>query len=240
MPFDIYSDGIDRPSARDAAVSTLGMLSAHGLQSLSLDFDEALHRHLWGDMVKPEKSTGKINRKLMALIRKAGLNVTYDAAPMGEAYLSHNNTIIRRHSTTPDTLAHELGHAVSLGGVSDRGLLSRLFAKPWGSLQNLSRSYHNAFVGSGPGRMATLLSGTYLDTPTLGYLGALMSAPTLPMLAEELNASRIGYNTLRKIGAGRFKALGAFSGVPSYIASAAVPVMPWVARKVDEAVKGDS
>lgn len=170
-------------------------------------------------------------RALKRLATARGVKVTDRVSPIGPHYDPAGNSINTSGIRNPGLIAHEFGHSVSLGPKDGR----KGFRKLHGSMDSASR--FNATSGRGlSGALSTFAvspASQYLTDNDLLGLGAASSALSLPMLAEEANASRIGYNTLRRMGAPRVKALGAFKGLPTYLASAAATgLLPYFTRKM--------
>lgn len=118
-------------------------------------------------------------------------------------------------STVRDITAHEVGHAARLAA----GKL-----KP--------RLYGGSKVLSGVLGSAGLLRASFgreiSGREAAGWQAATALA-ALPMLHEEIQASRIGS---RLAGLKGLRRLGAFRGVPSYIAAASVPAAAYGVRKL--------
>lgn len=125
--------------------------------------------------------------------------------------------------TTPGMYAHEMGHAFNYRAKPD-----------W--MNRVTEMSGSAFGKGVP--VAIGAASPFLDDDTLGYVGGAASAVKLPQFAEEAAASARGYGMLRRLGAGRGKALGAFIGLPTYLGITAMPMLPWAVRKVDRAVNG--
>jgi hypothetical protein len=69
------------------------------------------------------------------------------------------------------------------------------------------------------------------DDDTVRNLGLAGTALQAPMVAEELMASTRGALKLGKLKLpGKLRA---FAGVPTYLASAAIPMLPWGLRKAE-------
>lgn len=116
--------------------------------------------------------------------------------------------------------AHELGHAVR----RSRGLLrpaayrrSKLLASAIGSIGSLRTAY-----GDVGGDEASLWS-------------AATGLASLPMLNEEIQASRLGS---RLAGLRGLRRLSAFRGVPTYLAAATLPALTYAARRLINKASG--
>lgn len=130
--------------------------------------------------------------------------------------------IFLRGKNTPDFVrAHEAGH-VAQNLTSKRGLFGLAGQQtaskyaPLGLLSavvNKDKKYDNVATG-------------------MAAAGTLASLPTMH---NEIDASARGYKIMRKLGSSRLRAAGAFIGVPTYGAVAALPAMGWGARKLRQA-----
>lgn len=130
--------------------------------------------------------------------------------------------------TTPGMYAHEMGHALNHGSTPSY-------------LRRLAEGSANMVSG---GRVLKGMSVVGAASPligddALGYTGAAASAIGLPSLVDEAAASARGYRMLRRLGAGRGKALGAFIGMPTYLAMSSAPMLPWAIRKADRAMHSE-
>lgn len=120
------------------------------------------------------------------------------------------------------TLAHELGHVLQHEAIKKKLGLKGI-------------KLNTALYGAGQ-KLGELLGGTALltslfnvDDDTVRNIGLAGSASMLPRIGEEIAASIRGAAKLKKLGLkGK---LSAFYGVPSYLIEAAMPMMPWLARK---------
>jgi hypothetical protein len=63
------------------------------------------------------------------------------------------------------------------------------------------------------------------------------TAMALPTLVNEVDASARGYKVMRKLGASRMRAAGAFVGLPTYGAMAAIPALAWGGRKLRQKIQ---
>lgn len=105
----------------------------------------------------------------------------------------------------PGTVAHELGHAIDWAEQKDKKL-----ANTFDDVMHLTSS-------SGAVPVGTFLGfGGEADPSTLALAGLIGSALNYRQLRNEIVASAKGYDLLRRAGKGRWEALSAYSGVPSY------------------------
>lgn len=127
-------------------------------------------------------------------------------------------------------LAHETGHAKNWKTVE------KLFGKTGSKLHNLM--YGLSRAGSKLSAGAAGLTALFgADDDTVRNIGIVGSAAAVPMLTEELVASARGANMLRKLklpGKAR-----AFSGIPSYLMTAAAPLTPWLGMKAYDKITED-
>lgn len=122
--------------------------------------------------------------------------------------------------TVQGITAHELGHAYrNARGLSDLGRYRR--SKILTSLLGLVGTWRAASKNTGSGETAAWTAGTALSS--------------LPMLAEEFNASRVGSKLVGLKGLGRLRA---FMGVPSYAVLAATPAIAAGSRKLIDRLRG--
>ena len=110
------------------------------------------------------------------------------------------------HEVNSGILAHEIGHAATVGQA---GSTLRSMAYSLGPLSALAGSAGVALAKD---------KETGFDRAMLGTAGSL------PRLAEETLASAKGYRMLRELGTTRGKAMGAFIGLPTYLAAASGPL----------------
>lgn len=124
------------------------------------------------------------------------------------------------HYLKPGVLAHEMGHGS-------------------GNLLTAQQSARNnllANAGSSLGFTAGLLASPFASTKTLGVIGGIGTGLSVPRLAEELRASWRGYNMLRDQGADFKTSIGAFAGVPTYMAAGAAPLIPVATKAIVNSV----
>jgi hypothetical protein len=127
-------------------------------------------------------------------------------------------------------LAHETGHAKNWKTVK------KLFGKNGPLLHNLMYGLSRAGSKLSTG-VASLTALFGADDDTVRNIGIAGSAAAVPMLAEEIVASARGANMLRKLklpGKAR-----AFSGLPSYLITAAAPMTPWLGMKAYDKITED-
>jgi hypothetical protein len=118
-------------------------------------------------------------------------------------------------SAVRDITAHEVGHVSRLAAGK---LKPRLYGG--------SKILTNALATTGLLRAS--LGREISGSEAAGWQAATALA-ALPMLNEEVQASRVGS---RLAGLRGLKRLGAFRGVPSYVAAASVPAAAYGARKL--------
>lgn len=104
----------------------------------------------------------------------------------------------------PGTVAHELGHAMDFAENGD------FYSTP-GAIASEISSY-----GLVPTSTAVAMGGD-ASPGALALAGLAGSALNYSQLRAEIVASQKGYDLLRRAGKGRLEALGAYSGVPSYV-----------------------
>jgi hypothetical protein len=163
-------------------------------------------------MFEPYARTAGDPGILAGLLRKAkemGISVSHapgnaDGYHFGQSAVQLSRPLER---TSSGVLAHELGHAKFMGkGVSVPRALG----------------YNLGPAMSSAGALGVLFSknqDTGRNSAIAGTLGAT------PMIAEELGASVNGYKMMRALGAARGKSMGAFIGLPSYLAVAGSPAL---------------
>lgn len=167
--------------------------------------------------------------KLVEKIRKTGVKVDLNhwAGPSFVPW--KNKIVINSDAVAPGVLAHEWGHA--LNHATLRNIGGGPLAKLWNLAYGLGKV-------SGIGATAAGLTAQGLGTTddTLLNIGATGVAIQAPMLAEEILASARGAAKLKKLNMpGKLKA---FMGVPTYMASMALPMTPWLARKINKLANG--
>jgi hypothetical protein len=122
-----------------------------------------------------------------------------------------------RQRHLPDFVrAHEAGHVAQNPSIIKGLPRLGLHAAPWGAL--------TAAIGTDRknDRKATVAAG-------------LLTAAAVPTLHNEVDASVRGYKIMRKLGGSRLRSAGAFVGVPTYAAIAAMPAIGWGMRKARQA-----
>jgi len=162
-----------------------------------------------GPMVMPR--VGRGGKKLLD-----SLGAIYDKtrSPAGAMFLGFKEGTPA--SVVRGITAHEVGHAARLASGK---LRPRVYAgsKLLGQLLGL--------VGAARASMA----GKEISGGEAAGWQTAATLASLPMLNEELQASRIGS---RLAGLKGLKRLGAFRGVPSYMALASTPALAYFARKL--------
>lgn len=119
-------------------------------------------------------------------------------------------------------VAHELGHAQSYKDTLDSGR----------TLQQYATAYSIGDLGPLAGTVINTVGHNYLTTPQMLGIAAASALPVLPRIIEELKASKNGYKIMRENGRGIGESLTTFSGVPTYLASAAMPFVPALVAKL--------
>lgn len=132
---------------------------------------------------------------------------------------THQIAVGKNRSAT--VLAHEFGH--SQGGIPGKLLKHPALRVPANIGQQGTNILANTLVGA---------LGQHVSTDNIRNLGLASMAFSVPTLVEELRASARGAKALRSLGASRMKALGAFKGVPTYVASSGMAMLPWAVRKL--------
>jgi Zn-dependent membrane protease YugP len=152
-----------------------------------------------------------------------------DEATVGPHFDPKSNTL-RVSKDDFGVLAHEIGHAKNFATSK------KLFGKAGQKLHHIL--YGTSKVGSSAAASIAALSALFgAEDDTVRNIGIAGSAAAAPMLAEELIASTRGANMLRKLKLpGKLKA---FSGIPSYLAAAALPMTPWLGMKAYDKIAED-
>ena len=124
------------------------------------------------------------------------------------------NGIFFRTRMTPSALrAHEIGHIAGKPTILKTvGTRMPFQAVPLGAMAGaIGADRKNDWIANTIAGAGTLAGGA--------------------VLADEVDASVRGYKVMRRLGKGRKAAAGAFIGVPTYAAIAAMPAMGWGLRK---------
>lgn len=179
-------------------------------------------------LVKPHWDLKPSERKqfkdLVNKIEKSGIEFLPNSK-VGPAFDPFDNKIfLPEKTTTPGVLAHEWGHALN------SATLKKLGGKPlhhtWSALYGLA---HPLNALSTTAALTAVGSGASEDT--LRNIGLAGTAAQTPRLIEEIVASARGAAKLKKLNMpGKLKA---FIGIPTYIAPMTLPMMPWLAKKLD-------
>lgn len=160
---------------------------------------------------------------LARTIEDTGVKIIRDS--MGPAYVPSTNGIYLPGKTvSPGVLAHEWGHALNAATLKKLG--GKSLQKAWMALYGAGTPLSAL---SSIAALSTLGTGASEDTVrNVGLAGAATQAPRI---MEELIASTRGAARLRKPNMpGKLKAFG---GIPTYLVPAALPMMPWFAKKLD-------
>lgn len=122
--------------------------------------------------------------------------------------------VLFRPKKSPDFVrAHEVGHVLQ---------------KP-----TLIKSLPRMAANFAPyGAVAGLLGTDRENDKKAAIIAGAGTAMALPTLVNEVDASARGYRVMRKLGAGRMRSAGAFIGLPTYGALAAIPGLAWGGRKL--------
>ena len=163
--------------------------------------------------------------KLSKAIENSGIKILSESG-YPASYL--NKTIYMPGKNLPvGVLAHEWGHALSEDAITKR--LGRKANSLWNKLYGLGQSTGGpGLLGTMPALISSLADA---DDDTVRNLGLAGTALQAPMVAEELMASTRGALKLGKLKLpGKLRA---FAGVPTYLASAAIPMLPWGLRKAE-------
>lgn len=167
-----------------------------------------------GPMVMPHVGGGK---KILD-----SLGAVYDKtrSPAGAVFLGFKDK-------TPDSAvrsitAHEVGHAARLAS-------GKLRPRVYSGSKTLSHLLGYA------GAVRASMSGDEISGGEAAGWQTAAALASMPMLNEEVQASRIGS---RLAGLKGLKRLGAFRGVPSYIALASTPALAYIARKLVNKASG--
>lgn len=163
-------------------------------------------------------------RNLVKEIKKSGVDFMPNSGFAPSFNPSLNKIYIPGKTISPGVLAHEWGHALNentikkLGGKSLQNVWMKLYGL--GSpLASLSTTAALAAIGTGA------------SEDTLRNIGLAGAATQAPRIFEEITASIRGAAKLKKLNMpGKLKA---FIGIPTYLTSAALPMMPWLAKKLD-------
>jgi hypothetical protein len=148
---------------------------------------------------------------------RQGVRENFKGREAGKAKIGPKSSgAFMRGRRTPDYIrAHEIGHVLqnpkAITTVPSR--LMALYAPLAGATSALVKTDRKH------DKKANLIAGA-------------ATAASMPVLANEIVASAKGYKVMRKLGASRLRAAGAFMGVPSYAAWASVPALAWGARKL--------
>lgn len=128
--------------------------------------------------------------------------------PKGNSYFdpAENRVVLDKNLSSPGVVAHEIGHARTVGRLQRARTLSGL-----------------------PAMAGMAASQLTADSDSEGVRAAGLAAGTLPqavILADELRASHAGGKILQGMGKSRW---GAYVGLPSYALMAAAPLAGYLA-----------
>jgi hypothetical protein len=162
---------------------------------------------LSGPAVVPRAGSGK------KLLDRLGRVAAEERGPAGMMFLGFRDSA--PESAIHGIVAHEVGHAARLSA-------GKLRPRLYGGSKILSG------VLGAAGLLRASVGREISGREAAGWQAATALA-ALPMLNEEVQASRIGS---RLAGLRGLRRLGAFRGVPSYIAAASVPAAAYGIRKL--------
>lgn len=160
-----------------------------------------------GPAVVPRVGSGK------KFLDSLGAVAAENKGPAGMVFLGFKSNT--PESAVRDITAHEVGHASRLAAGKSR-----------------PRLYGGSKILSGVLAAAGLLrasTGREISGREAAGWQAATALAALPMLNEEVQASRVGS---RLAGLRGLKRLGVFRGVPSYVAAASVPAVAYGTRKL--------
>lgn len=163
-------------------------------------------------------------RDLVKEIKKTGVEFT-PKSTFGPFFDPATNEIqIPNKAVAPGVLAHEWGHALNAKTIKKLG--GKSLQKVWNGLYDLGNPLSS--FGTSAAMIAT---GTGASEETLRNIGLAGAATQAPRIMEELIASARGAAKLKKLNMpGKLKA---FVGIPTYLTPAALPMIPWLAKKLD-------
>ena len=154
-------------------------------------------------------------KKLIPDDTRRALRAGVDDARKGQfGTAGGKNGIFFRTRMTPSALrAHEIGHIAGKPTILKTvGTRMPFQAVPLGAMAGaIGADRKNDWIANTIAGAGTLAGGA--------------------VLADEVDASVRGYKVMRRLGKGRKAAAGAFIGVPTYAAIAAMPAMGWGLRK---------
>lgn len=196
----------------------LNLLAGQGVAKLTKQYANKV-------VLKERPEQQKLVNKLINLIKKDGIAVEFDKSIASPSFLTNQNKIkLNNKNIAAGILAHEWGHGLvnrKLQGTIGSGL-----TKLWDRLYSL---------GASTAPIAALAAaGASVDgasDETVRNVGLIGSSLQVPRLVDELAASIQGAKKLHQLKLpGK---LGAFAGLPSYLATASLPLLPWGLRKVE-------
>lgn len=169
------------------------------------------HQKAYNALAKAIKDSG------IKIIRESGHPASYA-----------NKTIYMPGKNLPvGILAHEWGHALNEAAITKH--LGRKANALWNKLYGIGQTTSGpGLLGAMPAFISSLADAEDDTVRNLGLAGTALQAP---MVVEELMASTRGALKLGKLKLpGKLRA---FAGVPTYLASAAMPMLPWGLRKAE-------
>jgi hypothetical protein len=211
-----------------------------------------------GSEMKPMMAWGRTTEEANEKLRKATEEVNERNRKVQREYLRSNPDA--RRSEVLDRFARRKGYDIAVGdpGIApkgavsgrSRGLFQRGHADPdfiraheaGHVAQNLggknlpfTKSIRQAFMFAPLGATSALVNKDKSNDKVATGIAAAGTLAALPTLHNEVDASVRGYKIMRKLGSTRLRAAGAFVGLPTYAAIAAMPALGWGARKLRQA-----
>jgi hypothetical protein len=211
-----------------------------------------------GSEMKPMMAWGRTKEEANEKLRKATEEVNGRNRKVQREYLRSNPDA--RRSEVLDRFARRKGYDIAVGdpGIApkgaipgkSRGIFQRGHADPdfiraheaGHVAQNLggknlpfNKSIRQAFMFAPLGATSALVNKDKSNDKVATGIAAAGTLAALPTLHNEVDASVRGYKIMRKLGSTRLRAAGAFVGLPTYAAIAAMPALGWGARKLRQA-----
>lgn len=196
----------------------LNLLAGQGVVNLAKQYANKV-------VLKERPEQQKLVNKLINIIKNDGTAVDFDKNVSSPTFLTSQNKIsLNNKNIAAGILAHEWGHGLvnkKLQGTIGNGL-----TKLWDRLYSLGASTAPIAALAAAG---TSIGGA--SDETVRNVGLVGSSLQLPRLVDELAASIQGAKKLHQLKLpGK---LGAFAGLPTYLATASLPLLPWGLRKIE-------
>lgn len=167
-------------------------------------------------------------RNLVKEIKKSGVRFLPNSGYAPSFNPSLNKIYIPGKTVSPGVLAHEWGHALNAETIKKLG--GKSLQKAWMTLYGLGSPLSSLGTSA-----ALIAAGTGASEDTLRNIGLAGAATQAPRIFEEIMASARGAAKLKKLNMpGKLKAFG---GIPTYLAPAVLPMMPWFAKKLDPKIQ---